>query len=50
MKKLITLAGALSCLIAINKPVKKQPTQIINNYILKSTGCGKCGGHCHGGK
>lgn len=48
MKKLAMWAGILACAILIDKPSPKKPTQIVNNYFIKSGGCGgKCGG-CHG--
>lgn len=48
MKKLAILLGSLACAIVIDKPSVKKPTQIINNYYIKSGCSGKCGGHCHG--
>lgn len=47
MKKLAVLAGTLACAILIDKSSPKKPTQIVNNYFIKSGCGGKCGG-CHG--
>lgn len=48
MKKIAVLLASLACMKAMGRPVHKSPTQVINNYYIKSGSCKGCGGGCHG--
>lgn len=43
MRKLATLIGAIICLSIMDKPKREAPPRVVNNYFIKSGGCGGCG-------
>lgn len=47
MKKLATIIGTIVCLKAMSKPKSATIVRTVNNYFIKSGGCGgHCGGNC----